>query len=211
MTLVTGLLAGLGLGRVYGTLESVVGAISIGLGAGLAISIAYPVTWPTRLAFLQVWLSNDGPVRLMRLFEDARARHILRTVGPVYQFRHARLQDLLKDVYRKTINPVDPKSAKAFRDAHDSGDWKPRRRTDDRVLDSEAMPTSISELKTIRLRASLVLMGAALFAWPLAMRFTEDLLLFYVVDSAVVLYFFCRLVYAHTQLRRQRKRHSDSL
>jgi hypothetical protein len=31
----------------------------------------------------------------MRFLEDARERGVLRTVGPVYQFRHARLQDLL--------------------------------------------------------------------------------------------------------------------
>ena len=31
----------------------------------------------------------------MRFLEDARSRGVLRTVGPVYQFRHARLQDRL--------------------------------------------------------------------------------------------------------------------
>jgi hypothetical protein len=31
----------------------------------------------------------------MRFLEDARSRNVLRTVGPVYQFRHARLQDRL--------------------------------------------------------------------------------------------------------------------
>jgi hypothetical protein len=31
----------------------------------------------------------------MRFLEDARERGVLRTVGPVYQFRHARLQDRL--------------------------------------------------------------------------------------------------------------------
>lgn len=31
----------------------------------------------------------------MRFLEDARERNVLRTVGPVYQFRHARLQDRL--------------------------------------------------------------------------------------------------------------------
>jgi hypothetical protein len=34
-------------------------------------------------------------VRIMRFLEDARARGLLRTVGPLYQFRHARLQDRL--------------------------------------------------------------------------------------------------------------------
>jgi hypothetical protein len=33
----------------------------------------------------------------MQFLEDARDRNVLRTVGPVYQFRHARLQDRLAD------------------------------------------------------------------------------------------------------------------
>jgi hypothetical protein len=31
----------------------------------------------------------------MRFLEDALRRDVLRTIGPVYQFRHARLQDRL--------------------------------------------------------------------------------------------------------------------
>jgi hypothetical protein len=33
----------------------------------------------------------------MRFLADARDRNVLRTVGPVYQFRHALLQDRLAD------------------------------------------------------------------------------------------------------------------
>jgi hypothetical protein len=33
----------------------------------------------------------------VRFLDDARTRNILRTVGPVYQFRHARLQDWLAE------------------------------------------------------------------------------------------------------------------
>ncbi len=35
------------------------------------------------------------PLHLMAFPEDAHERNVLRTVGPVYQFRHARLQDRL--------------------------------------------------------------------------------------------------------------------
>jgi hypothetical protein len=35
------------------------------------------------------------PLRLMNFLDDAHERNVLRTVGPVYQFRHARLQDRL--------------------------------------------------------------------------------------------------------------------
>jgi hypothetical protein len=49
----------------------------------------------TRLAALQLALDGRSPVRVVRFLEDARRRSILRAVGPVYQFRHARLQDVL--------------------------------------------------------------------------------------------------------------------
>ncbi len=66
-----------------------------GLAAGLVFGLAYPQTWSSSLAFAQLAASDRTPVRLMRFLEDARSRSVLRTVGPVYQFRHARLQDRL--------------------------------------------------------------------------------------------------------------------
>ena len=41
----------------------------------------------------------------MRFLEDARKRDVLRTVGPVYQFRHARLQDRLADQASAATHP----------------------------------------------------------------------------------------------------------
>ena len=72
---------------------ALVGCLVTGLGVG----IAYPQAWPSSLAFAQLAVSDRTPVRLMRFLEDARSRSVLRTVGPVYQFRHARLQDRLAD------------------------------------------------------------------------------------------------------------------
>jgi hypothetical protein len=65
--------------------------IVIGLIAGLASSIAW------RLPLTALWLAIKWrtPVRLMRFLDDACSRNVLRTVGPAYQFRHARLQDRL--------------------------------------------------------------------------------------------------------------------
>ena len=37
------------------------------------------------------------PLRIIRFLEDAHRRGILRTVGTLYQFRHARLQDRLAE------------------------------------------------------------------------------------------------------------------
>jgi hypothetical protein len=77
--------------------------LGYGLGAfgglllllALVVGLMWPVTYITRLAFVQLAISHRLPVRLMRFLEDARDREILRAVGAVYQFRHARLQDRL--------------------------------------------------------------------------------------------------------------------
>jgi hypothetical protein len=57
----------------------------------------YSMTWPAALAYAQLAATWGTPVRLLRFLEDARDRNILRTVGPVYQFRHAKLQDRLAE------------------------------------------------------------------------------------------------------------------
>jgi hypothetical protein len=54
----------------------------------------------TRLAISQLAIGNRVPMRLIHFLEDARRREVLRTVGPVYQFRHARLQDRLAVQHR---------------------------------------------------------------------------------------------------------------
>lgn len=73
----------------------VVGII-IGITAGLSYGITSSSTWPVTLGWLQLQCSRRVPaVRLMRFLEDARNRGVLRTVGAVYQFRHATLQDHL--------------------------------------------------------------------------------------------------------------------
>jgi hypothetical protein len=47
---------------------------------------------------------RSTPIHLMGFLEDARQRKVLRTVGPIYQFRHARLQDRLATQNEKTTN-----------------------------------------------------------------------------------------------------------
>lgn len=78
--------------------------------AGLAIAIVLghlaerrgaPEGWwgsaaiDTGLALTHLAIRHKIPLRLIAFLEDARSRHLLRTVGPVYQFRHATLQDRL--------------------------------------------------------------------------------------------------------------------
>ena len=96
---------GLGLGFTYAFgLESThkagqVAGLVLGLVwllvFGLVFGLAFPRTWTVSLTFAQLAMRWHTPVRLMRFLDDARQRDVLRTVGPVYQFRHARLQDRL--------------------------------------------------------------------------------------------------------------------
>ena len=60
--------------------------------------------------FARLAVSDRTPVRLMRFLEDARSRNVLRTVGPIYQFRHARLQDRLASQKSATgQGPTEPR------------------------------------------------------------------------------------------------------
>lgn len=87
--------------RSGGHAIGLVAGLAVGLTAGLvfgpADGLMYTRTWSARLAFAQLAARWRTPIRLMRFLEDARDRDVLRTVGPVYQFRHARLQDRLAE------------------------------------------------------------------------------------------------------------------
>jgi hypothetical protein len=90
-----GLSTGLSAGLSFGLWSALSFGLMAGLMAGIAFGLVYPQTWSSSLAFAQLAASDRTPVRLMRFLEDARRRSVLRTVGPIYQFRHARLQDRL--------------------------------------------------------------------------------------------------------------------
>ncbi|WP_030186157.1 hypothetical protein [Streptomyces sp. NRRL S-813] len=101
--LAVGLLAGLGLTYCLGALS----VIWFGLwrGAVFAGSLTLPIALlsgpvgnigvNTVLTAVQLAASRGTPVRLLSFLEDARRRNLLRATGPVYQFRHARLQERL--------------------------------------------------------------------------------------------------------------------
>jgi hypothetical protein len=69
----------------------------IAVAAIPACALTATPTWPTSLTFVQLRFTQHTPLRLMRFFEDAYERGVLRTVGPVYQFRHVRLRDRLAE------------------------------------------------------------------------------------------------------------------
>ncbi|MFE9775595.1 hypothetical protein ACFYOV_28805 [Streptomyces sp. NPDC005931] len=104
-----GLLAELTHQRIFGIIDGFLSGIALvmlgGLLLSLALSLVGSVTWRTFLASLQLRRRNETPVRLIRFLSDARERHVLRTVGPVYQFRHARLQDRVEEAFRARNAP----------------------------------------------------------------------------------------------------------
>ncbi len=80
---------------------------AVGIEVGLPIAlVALPIiavtsisaAGTTAFAAAQLALRQGIPLRLIAFLEDARRRQILRTVGPLYQFRHAKLQDRLASV-----------------------------------------------------------------------------------------------------------------
>ena len=89
--LVVGLVGDFVGGLVAGLVIAPIGGLAAGLVAGLSTSHA----WPAALAAVQLARRWRTPLHLMNFLNDAHERNVLRTVGPVYQFRHARLQDLL--------------------------------------------------------------------------------------------------------------------
>jgi hypothetical protein len=82
------------------------------VGATLGLPVATVVllggtAWGRWLVLTRVWLPLTGklPWRLLEFLEDAHRRGILRQVGAVYQFRHARLQEQLAERYRHAAEP----------------------------------------------------------------------------------------------------------
>jgi hypothetical protein len=75
--------------------------IESGLTVGLmdpVLAVLFSTRTITTLAWCQLKLAGHVPVvGLMACLEDARDRGVLRTVGGVYQFRHATLPDQLAD------------------------------------------------------------------------------------------------------------------
>lgn len=107
IVLALGLTAGIVAGSTSGVAFALTTAgIAAGAAAGIVTAVAAGLTGaatdinfvlPAYAAFVLLRRAGSGPARMMEFLEDARRRGVLRTAGPVYQFRHARLQDLLAD------------------------------------------------------------------------------------------------------------------
>lgn len=117
-TLAVGLTVGFTFGFTFGVMAGFGAAIAFGLTGGLGTSLKVPlprdsalmvpfgfrglgtaaVTYLATAALL--WAQRRLPLRLMRFLDDAHRLGLLRTVGPVYQFRHAALHDRLSATYK---------------------------------------------------------------------------------------------------------------
>jgi hypothetical protein len=93
----SGVWAGVWAGLLAGARAGVVPGLIAGLAFVFFVGGAPSSTWSSSLASAQLARRWHTPVRLMRFLDDAHERGVLRTVGPVYQFRHARLQDRLAE------------------------------------------------------------------------------------------------------------------
>jgi hypothetical protein len=80
-------------------------AIAVAPGTGLAFTLSASQAWIATQGFFFLGFAGLFPRQGIRFLEDARQRGVLRTVGSVYQFRHARLQDQLAATY-----PIHPRT-----------------------------------------------------------------------------------------------------
>jgi NACHT domain-containing protein len=94
--------------------------IALGLALGLMAGLGQP--GDTYLAVkARLWYGRrDIPFRLMSFLEDAHRMGLLHQVGPVYQFRHAALQDRLAIKY--VINGRTDRPASMVVDANSQGE-----------------------------------------------------------------------------------------
>lgn len=103
LSLTAGLAVGLAIGLTTGLEAGLAYGLASGLGTGLASvlmvvqAVAFSGSAAGRVWVCQIYLHvrYRTPLRLLRFLEDARGRHLLRTVGAIYQFRHATIQDRL--------------------------------------------------------------------------------------------------------------------
>jgi hypothetical protein len=101
-----GLAVGLTQGTQAGLREGIqFGFVWFGLASGFLAWINSSRAWLATLAAAYLAIRWRTPAHLMNFLDDARERNVLRTVGPVYQFRHARLQDRLAAADMRTDQP----------------------------------------------------------------------------------------------------------
>jgi hypothetical protein len=110
--LVGGLAVGVGSGVVIGFTRGLefglTFGVAVGAMGGLMAGLMTTETWPSLIASFQIAIKWRTPMHLIRFLEDAHSRDVFRTVGPAYQFRHARLQDRLAAAPSLDVSTIPP-------------------------------------------------------------------------------------------------------
>ncbi|MEV3984513.1 hypothetical protein [Nonomuraea sp. NPDC049758] len=92
-------------GRAHGLPAGIVTAAGFGIMITLGSIAAISDVWRTGLLFAQLRMRRLFPLRGMRFLEDAHRRHVLRTAGARYQFKHDRLRATLANGCRRSDPP----------------------------------------------------------------------------------------------------------
>lgn len=100
---VSALVTASGVGLLFEADVKVAPALTIAVLWGIGqmfVGLSRTEAWPLCLSQIIMHITRRPvPWRLLHFLEDARERQLLRTVGPVYQFRHAKLQDRMAQEY----------------------------------------------------------------------------------------------------------------
>ncbi|MEW9530169.1 NACHT domain-containing protein [Microbispora sp. NPDC049125] len=90
----------------------VAAGVAFGVAGGVVFTLTFGFTGASSIYFVAVSmlrLRRRVPRRLMSLLEDAHRVGLLRQAGPVYQFRHAKLQDRLAQLHGDRDRPRPPR------------------------------------------------------------------------------------------------------
>ncbi|MGI5488845.1 hypothetical protein [Microtetraspora malaysiensis] len=91
-----------------GLLRGAEAGIAFGLAGGVVFTLTFGFTGASAIYLVAVvMLRGRGriPLRLMSLLEDAHRVGLLRQLGPVYRFRHEKLQDRLAHLHAHDDRP----------------------------------------------------------------------------------------------------------
>ncbi|WP_147943890.1 hypothetical protein [Microbispora sp. CSR-4] len=94
-----------------GLLRGAEAGVAFGLAGGVVFTLTFGFTGASStylVAVTMLRVRGRIPLRLMSLLEDARRIGLLRQVGPVYRFRHEKLQDRLAHLHVHSDRP-EPK------------------------------------------------------------------------------------------------------
>jgi hypothetical protein len=107
-----GVTEGITWGLTSGHGDKIVGDLAAGLAMGLTSGMILSKTWMTTVAQIYLTSRYRTPLGFNRFLEECRERHLLRTVGPNYQFRHITLQHRLASGHNNDDRTAESKSQK---------------------------------------------------------------------------------------------------